>query len=334
VSGHARTRGAVTPWSVVWKWTDSPTTTPTAPIERARREALAYRSGLLRRASGLTVPDAYAVDLAEDGHVELWLEDVHADDAGPWPLERFVVAARALGRFNGAFLDGPLPDDPWLVRDWAERQSEPLDVRAAHAELATAVGRPARVAGARRRHRGAGGPDAGRPAATRLGSRPVAADAVPPRRGALEPHRTPAGRRCHGDRRDRLGVDGTRSDRRRDRDARLRQPARGRLPGGSRLRARRRGVRRVPVRPPRYRLGRRSARRQARLHDEPGAPVLVRPRQPAQPSRSRRAARASAERWTCAAPSALRAFTAIASFLLDRADEARELAPAVLPAAR
>jgi hypothetical protein len=31
---------------------------------------------------------------------------------------------------------------------------------------------------------------------------------------------------------------------------------------------------------------------------------------------------------------ALRAFTAIASFLLDRADEARELAPAVLPAAR
>ena len=45
----------------------------------------------------------------------LWLEDL-VDTAGPsWPLARFALAARHLGRFNGTYLDGrPLPNDAWL----------------------------------------------------------------------------------------------------------------------------------------------------------------------------------------------------------------------------
>jgi hypothetical protein len=47
--------------------------------------------------------------------VWLWLEEV-VDAIGPrWPPAAHGVAARHLGRFNGAYLDGrPLPGDPWL----------------------------------------------------------------------------------------------------------------------------------------------------------------------------------------------------------------------------
>ncbi|MDQ3553012.1 MAG: hypothetical protein M3395_01175, partial [Chloroflexota bacterium] len=85
VSGHAAVGGRRKPWSAVLKWTDSPATTPAAPIERARREALAYRSGLLDATGGLGVPRAYEFDLAEDGHVALWLEHIPATDDQQWP---------------------------------------------------------------------------------------------------------------------------------------------------------------------------------------------------------------------------------------------------------
>ncbi|MDQ3553820.1 MAG: aminoglycoside phosphotransferase family protein [Chloroflexota bacterium] len=136
VTGHAAVGGRRKPWSAILKWTDSPATTPTAPIERARREALAYRSGLLDATGGLGVPRAYEIDLAEDGHVALWLEHIPATDDQQWPLEMYATAAYALGRFNGTFLVQPLPDHSWLVTDWAARQSEPLDMAVALAEIA------------------------------------------------------------------------------------------------------------------------------------------------------------------------------------------------------
>jgi hypothetical protein len=101
VTGHAAVRGRRVPWSAVLKWTDSPAKTPKAPIERARREALAYSSGLLDLAGGLRVPQAYEIDLVEDGHVSLWLEDIHATDDQQWLLEMYATAAYALGSFNG-----------------------------------------------------------------------------------------------------------------------------------------------------------------------------------------------------------------------------------------
>ncbi len=136
VTGRAAVEGRRTPWSAILKWTDSPATTPTAPGERARREALAYGSGLLDLAGGLRVPRAYEIDLAEDGHVALWLEHIPATDDQQWPLEMYATAAHALGRFNGTFLVGPLPAHPWLVTDWAARQSEPLDMAIALADIA------------------------------------------------------------------------------------------------------------------------------------------------------------------------------------------------------
>ncbi len=137
VTGHAEVEGRPVPWSAVRKWTDSPVTTPTAPIEGGRREARAYRSGILDLERGLRVPRAYEIDLADDGHVALWLEDVRATGPDRWPLDMYAKAAHALGRFNGAYLVRPLPDHPWLVSDWAERQSETVDMAAALAEIAT-----------------------------------------------------------------------------------------------------------------------------------------------------------------------------------------------------
>src|SRR5207244_3774720 len=51
------------------------------------------------------------------GLVWLWLEDV-ADQVGPcWPVARFALAARHLGRLNGTYLAArPLPDYTWLQR--------------------------------------------------------------------------------------------------------------------------------------------------------------------------------------------------------------------------
>ncbi len=103
--------------------------------QRARREALAYRSGLLDLTGDLRVPEAYEIDLAEDGHVALWLEDIPATDLAPWPLEMYATAAYALGGFNGTYLVRPLPDHPWLVTDWAARQSEPVDMAVALADI-------------------------------------------------------------------------------------------------------------------------------------------------------------------------------------------------------
>lgn len=135
VDGHASVAGRRAPWSAILKWTDSPETTPTAPIEGARREALAYRSGLLDLTGALRVPRAYEIDLAEDGHVALWLEDIRSSDVEQWPLEMYATAAHALGRFNRTFLVRPLRDHPWLVTDWATRQSEPLDMAAALSDI-------------------------------------------------------------------------------------------------------------------------------------------------------------------------------------------------------
>ena len=136
VNGEAAVGGHRAPWSAILKWTDSPATTPTAPVERARREAFAYDSGLLDLTGELRAPRAYDVEVAEDGHVGLWLEDVGADGPGQWPIEMYATAAHALGRFNGAFLLRQVPDHPWVVTDWATRQSEPLDMAAALAEIA------------------------------------------------------------------------------------------------------------------------------------------------------------------------------------------------------
>jgi len=83
-----------------------------------RREADVYASGFLDTLPpGISAPRLYAVDDAE-AQVSLWLEDV-METVPSWPLARYAVAARDLGRFNGAFLAGrPMPSSPQLGTNW------------------------------------------------------------------------------------------------------------------------------------------------------------------------------------------------------------------------
>ena len=83
-----------------------------------RREADVYASGFLETLPpGISAPRVYAIDDAE-GQVSLWLEDV-VETVPSWPLARYAVAARDLGRFNGAFLAGrPIPNSPHLETNW------------------------------------------------------------------------------------------------------------------------------------------------------------------------------------------------------------------------
>jgi hypothetical protein len=119
-TGQGRDRRQMVPWSLILKTffpaADADPSSPYYP----RREADAYRSGWLDDLpGGLAAPACYGVVEHPDGGIWVWLEEV-ADDAGPrWPLERYGLAARHLGQFNGAYLLGqPLPTWPWFSARW------------------------------------------------------------------------------------------------------------------------------------------------------------------------------------------------------------------------
>lgn len=82
------------------------------------REALAYDTGLLEALpGGLGAPRRLGHGRHADRH-HLWLEDLGAEDAR-WTLSDYELAARQLGRFNGAYLVGrPAPVERWLSHDW------------------------------------------------------------------------------------------------------------------------------------------------------------------------------------------------------------------------
>lgn len=90
-----------------------------------KRELLIYQSGLLDGLpDGLLAPRCYAtIELA--GNIAcLWLEDVADADESAWPLDRYALTARHLGRLNGRFIaERRVPDYPWLsrnrIRQWA-----------------------------------------------------------------------------------------------------------------------------------------------------------------------------------------------------------------------
>ena len=117
IRGMASVGGAERPWSLVLKVL-RPAAGPDDPTLAGywKREMLLYSSGLLDDLpAGLRAPRCYGYDEPMDGVVWLWLEHVQEDGERVWPLARWALAARHLGRFNGAYLAGrPLPRAPWL----------------------------------------------------------------------------------------------------------------------------------------------------------------------------------------------------------------------------
>lgn len=84
-----------------------------------KREALAHETGILGNLpGGVAAPKCYGVAAPGDGILWIWQEDV-AEVEGCWRLAQYRVAARCLGRLNGAYLaEYPLPGYPWLASGW------------------------------------------------------------------------------------------------------------------------------------------------------------------------------------------------------------------------
>ncbi len=130
--GSAFHHGESARWSVVLKPFRAPAGSSTAaPSDEHyyRREALAYTSGLLVDLPGdLTAPRHYGSLDWPGEMVGLWLEDISPAAHSLRPLDRYGLAARHLGVFNGGFLAPARPSSfPWLSRHalatWAAEQA-------------------------------------------------------------------------------------------------------------------------------------------------------------------------------------------------------------------
>src|ERR687897_1712981 len=144
VAGSARVSGATYPWALVVKVCAATDGADPGAWDYPAREVLAYGSGLLAALpGGLATPRCLAVETQPDGTTRLWLEAVADAHPGPWPLDRYALVARDLGRFNGAYLAGtPLPDQPWLSRGWLRDFVEPSGPAVAELERLTGLASP------------------------------------------------------------------------------------------------------------------------------------------------------------------------------------------------
>lgn len=127
IGGTARDGGTPVDWSVILKIALSDydvllSRYPAAlrpELEHAYlwdREVLAYESGIFEQLPpGLRAPRLFLADRRADS-CWLWLEDL-GDGGGQWDVARYALAARHLGRFNGAFPEGSF-SAPWLTHDW------------------------------------------------------------------------------------------------------------------------------------------------------------------------------------------------------------------------
>lgn len=83
-----------------------------------RRELLLYQSGLLETLpEGMAAPRCHGVAELPGNFALLWLEDVSDSYGNAWPLERYALTARHLGRLNGMYLsEYTAPAFPWFSR--------------------------------------------------------------------------------------------------------------------------------------------------------------------------------------------------------------------------
>ena len=118
--GTAVDKDKARPWSMVLKAVRAPINeTNPAYWNYHRREILAYQSGLLNDLpGGFSAPRCLGTAEYSEGVCWLWLEDLNPANR-PWTLAEYGLAARHLGRFNGAYAAGhPLPVEPWLSQHW------------------------------------------------------------------------------------------------------------------------------------------------------------------------------------------------------------------------
>ncbi len=139
VGGDGRSGGEPVRWSTILKVIQSPANAGWTNMGEGddpthwnywKRELLVYRSALLDTLpEGLVAPRCFATHELPGEMAWLWLEDVTEACGGEWPLERYALAARHLGRLNGLYgSKRPLPDYPWLgrrrLRQWKDLFTE------------------------------------------------------------------------------------------------------------------------------------------------------------------------------------------------------------------
>ena len=129
--GSGRTQEGTLPWSLVLKVVHN---AKPAPIDRTdpasvrywKREPLAYQSGFMTDLPGnLMAPRCF--DIVEPAADEcwLWLEDVAEEKNATWSSDRYGLAARHLGQFNGEYGQyRPLPSGPWLGQNLLRAQAK------------------------------------------------------------------------------------------------------------------------------------------------------------------------------------------------------------------
>jgi hypothetical protein len=131
VHGTALDRGQRLPWRLVLKIACAPPvggpthgpsvgTREPGSLNYWKREAELFRDGVLDPVRGdFAAPACYGVDEPEAATARIWLEEVDEGVGPEWPLERFVLAARHLGAFNGRYLTGELvPAHPSFTPDY------------------------------------------------------------------------------------------------------------------------------------------------------------------------------------------------------------------------
>jgi hypothetical protein len=118
--GQARIPDGLVPWSLMLKalGTASTASQDPASLDYWKREALVYQSGLLDNLpGGLATPRCFGVVEQAGDELWIWLETIVDEDL-IWSLDRYGLAARHLGQFNGAYLAGrSLPHDAWLATE-------------------------------------------------------------------------------------------------------------------------------------------------------------------------------------------------------------------------
>ena len=125
LSGEACAEGDVVSWSLVLKMVRGrhdrvlgPACDP-ADANYWKRELLVYRSGILDALPGIRAPRCLGAEKLGGAGAVLWLEDVGTWLGSDWTADRYGMAARRLGEFNGAYLTGrPVPTAPFLTRRW------------------------------------------------------------------------------------------------------------------------------------------------------------------------------------------------------------------------